>query len=1274
MKKGLLKSSLVYSLSLATILSMCPQFGTVKMAAAEENSLASSVELTYGSLPNYQSVPLQRQVCSGEEWTGKNGALDITAVNTLPDSSNLIPYDTVENAFIGARDYKKEGSAYYQSLVGEKENWDLTVVGSPAEAQTLGEFYNVDYTKNDKDGWQSVELPASWTKFGFDFSIYTNSNMPFRESVDFPLAPENKNPVGLYRKTFSVDKDMLQGNGKVYITFAGVESAYYLYVNGKEVGYAEDSYDPHSFDITDLLNPEGEENTLAVKVLKFNDGTWLEDQDMIYDGGIFRDVYLTSRPMVHIWDYDLDTKLSNDYTKATVDISVRTKNDSTAGVKDMAAQVLLFDESQKIVATANQDLAEIASNQENKTNLSFEVTNPKLWDSESPNLYTAVISLYDKSTGLHYESVSQNIGFRQLTFTSTKVSDDGKYTNITDSYETVKLNGKRLLIKGVNRHDTDIENGKYVSKKIYEKDIQLMKQNNINAIRTSHYPNDDYLYYLCDKYGMYVMCESNVECHAIYDKSKEDLIAQLEPMALTRESANYERFKNTTCNLFWSIGNECSQGWEKLSGDFANGMFAHLVQFFKERDDSRMVHYEGMSGYGDKGATAIDMNSHMYYDPASVEGYGKTTHKMPFILCEYDHAMGNAVGSMKEYWDVIRKYDNLMGGFIWDWVDQSRKVELPEDGWNYYGDKNAKTSGLYDLDGYYLGYGGDWGSSGDGNFCMNGLLSADRDPQPEINEVKYQYQDFWFTISGDKLKDQNITVKNEALTRKLSDYDVTWTLLEDGSKISSGTINEEVLPQQQKKIAVNYKLPANCKQGAEYFLNISVKTKKESFGIAAGYEVAHGQFAIAANSVKNNRAISGKNVKVQEDTKQFTVSGSDFSFNVNKETGFIESYKYKNKLILKEGPKPNVDRGKLDNDRLKNADILADCTMISAPTLSKDASGAPVIRVKWECSYKMMNTPGTIEMSYLIEDNGAVTVGMIFDMTPTVSKKFNKVGTIMTMGEGFEDITWFGNGDGESYSDRSSFARVGKYRATVSDMFYPFAKPQDCGNLTEVRWMNVMDSSAKVGMLFGGKEKINAGALHFTPKQLTDAKHVYQLTESKDTYVTIDAAVSGTGNASCGFDVLDPYNAKNVLYEYEYTMLPVTDTNNLMEKAKTYQGTKYVYPSSTDNKPQVTPAASVAKVTGVKVSAGKKNLKVSWKSQKNVVYYVAYSTSKSKLAKIKNGKIKGLSGTKVIKVTTTKKTIKKLKKKKKYFVKVCAVSTDKKKIGNWSSVVSKKTK
>lgn len=1300
---------------------------TKQVGASEtlDDSAFQNDAFSYGAIAGTKAKAVERKATTGKEWTGEGNNLDITSVNTLPDSSNLIPYADMKSAYLGARDYAREDSKYYQLLTGKGEKWDLTVFDCPADAQNAGEFQKVNYQKKEADGWKSVELPASWTSFGFDYPIYTNSAMPFEDSKDFPLAPVTKNPVGLYRKTFKVNKDMLQDNGKVYLTFAGVESAYYVYVNGQEVGYSEDSYDHHSFDITDLLNPVGQDNTLAVKVLKFCDGTWIEDQDMIYDGGIFRDVYLSSAPVTHIKDYTLKTDLSEDFSKATVNVELQTLNDGEAAKADMAALVTLYDANGKVVISKSEAIDEVTSGDTVATDISFNVDNPKLWDSEHPNLYTAVVTLYDANAKLHYESVSQNIGFRKLSFTSTQVTKDGKYNNATDYYETVKLNGKRLMIKGVNRHDTDIETGKYISKAVYEKDIEIMKQNNINAIRTSHYPNDDYLYYLCDKYGLYVMSESNNECHALYNNSDTAKnVARLEVASTTRQSANYERFKNTTCNLFWSIGNECCPGWEYRDGDFAGGTFARLVQYFKDRDDSRMVHYEGMSG-GEKGSTAIDMVSHMYYSPDSaITSYGDNKSHMPFILCEYCHAMGNAVGSLKEYWDIIRSYDNLMGGFIWDFVDQSRKVAIKEGDYDYYDSKTAKTSGMYDLKGYFLGYGGDWsqGMSGDKNFCMNGLVSADRNPQPEMKEVKYQYQNFWFTSKEEKLAGTEIDVTNESISTNLSEYDVTWDLMEDGKSIASGKISEDVLPKETKTIQVPYALPAQIKDGAEYFLNISVKAKEQSFGIEPGYEVAYAQFPIDVKAKSVPRAIAGDKVSVVKQSDYYIVKGDDFSFRINCTNGLMESYYYKDKLMMRQGPKPNISRARLDNDKIAYMELDKYLSLPEPPKVSKRADGCYMITTHIESSYrpnsKLDNAPGIIELRYIVENDGSVTVKYDFDFTMNKVDQFTKVGTNLVLSQGLEDITWYGKGDGESYNDRSSFTRVGTYKSTVTDMFYPFSMPQDCGNLTGVRWMSLADKENKVGMLFcANNNDLTMSALHFTLQDLNSKAHVNKLKPKKKAYVNIDAAVRGTGNESCGFATLEQYRAANKkAYSMTFTMVPYNTDEDEMEISKKYRSQDYdfsaanfkettvetiagtpaadprdeddpeeekpvvnptptpVKPTPTPGAPTPAPKAKVEQVTGVKATAAKKSLKVSWKAQTGVTYAVAYSTSKSKLAKMKNAVVKATSGTKVIKVSTNKKTIKKLKKKKKYYLKVCAISKDGKTIGNWSKVVTKKTK
>lgn len=1274
-------------------------------------------EFSYGTLPAEKVNPAKRTKCTGDEWKGTDDNLDITSVNTMKDSSNLISYQNVEKAFLGARDYAREGSCYYQLLTGEGQDWNLTVLDNPSAAEKIGSFEKEDYSLNKQDGWKSVTLPASWTSYGFDHSIYTNSQMPFEKKCEFPLAPVTKNPVGLYRKEFTLNNSMLQDNGKVYITLGGVESAYYLYINGKEVGYSEDSYDPHTFDITDLLHKKGEKNLLAVKVMKFCDGTWMEDQDMIYDGGIFRDVYLTSTPAVHIRDYDLNTDLNEDYSEAQVDMKVQIGNDAADNSPSMAAKAVLYDENGNEIASGTTKIGTIGTGEDQEQKISFSVGSPKLWDADHPNLYTMVLSLYDADGKLHYESVSQNVGFRKLHFTSTKVTDDGKYNNATEHYDTVTLNGNRLLIKGVNRHDTDPETGKYISRRVYEQDVRLMKQNNINAVRTSHYPNDDYMYYLCDKYGLYVMCESNTECHAVYQD--EEKTARLENVAMTRQSASYERFKNTTSNLFWSIGNECSTGWTGRNGDYANGMFAHMVEFFKDRDDSRMVHYEGMSG-GDKGSTGIDMVSHMYYDPASILSYAKGESHMPFILCEYDHAMGNAVGNLKEYWDIIRQYDNMLGGFIWDWVDQSRRIKIADGDWDYYAQKDAHASGLYDLKGYYLGYGKDWGGSvGDGNFCQNGLLSADRDPQPEIKEVKYQYQDFWFTSPDEKLSTQTVHIKNESISKNLSDYDVTWELKENDTVIGQGVISENVAPQEEKDIEVPYVLPQKLKAGADYYLNLSVRTKESLGMLEEGYEIAYAQFTVDAQAASVSHLFSGDQVNVVKKYNCYVVSGKDFSFEVNLENGLLQNYYYKGELLMKQGPKPNMGRAKLDNDNTKYKDIMGSLTLASTPDVGINEDGCYVITVKWLSDFQQSASakePSDVVMRYIIENDGAVTVNMQMDLTETKTGRITKVGTILSLTEGMEQVSWYGNGETESYNDRQSFARKGIYKSTVNDMYYPFAKPQDCGNLTGVHWMCVKDTADKNGMLICGNNEVNTSALHFTPEQLQGAKHVNELRPSQETYVTVDAAVRGTGNASCGYDTLTEYQIQRKLYDYSFTMLPYQTGTDPMETSSEYKDRKYSFDKKKDvvveDVTPVTPvtpapeesaaptgapagnntgtAAGVGdeapmpssatdtekkeqapkKVTAVRIRNGKNSLSLRWKAQKGMIYRVAYGTDRKTLTRLKNGNNARVAGGRIITVKTSEKKIRKLKKGRKYYVKICAVDAKTAKQGKWSQIVS----
>lgn len=1312
---------------------------------------------------------------TGETYTDVDGnqvkAADVYGINTEPASTfatTNVVYDSVDKAIKGAKDYDKAASKYVQFLTGKDQaDWSLVVLQNQALAQgdAYKNFYKTDYKATTNDWKTNLQLPCSWTRQGFDFSIYTNVTMPWQSKYDSnvsaPNAPANYNPVGLYRKTFKVTDDMKAANGRVYLSFQGVESSYYVYVNGKEVGYSEDSYSPHSFDITDYLTTDGSDNLLAVEVHKFCDGTWMEDQDMYYDGGIFRDVYLYSAPLVHIQDYKVETDLDENYENATMKLNVTVANASKAAAEGYKVDVRLYDQDGKMfVNDMTMDLDTVpAADGDTDGSVSAAgsklVLSPELWSAETPNLYTMVLSLYDSKTGTYMGSVSQQLGFREIEFTKSEVDTNGNRTTTDSEYKPITINGKQLLLKGTNRHDTDPEYGKYVPHETQEEDIKLMKQYNLNALRTSHYSNDEYLYYLCDKYGIYVMGETNLESHALMNQGEKQ--ANFKNLAMDRTVTAFNRLKNRTSIVMWSTGNE---NHYSSSASYANGMFYDLIWYFKNNDSTRPIHSESSDGNN-----GTDMRSNMY--PSVDTLYSRASANMPYVLCEYDHAMGNAVGNLKEYWDAIRSSDNMLGGFIWDWVDQSRILSLDnlpqsyivtekKDGvvgsasinsvnenpdsealtsksangyalfesdkynealsgsgksftvevickpasdgadkvlmakgdqqfalktnsskqleffayyngsWNsvtakkpdnwvgnwhqvvatydkgaikiycdgvllgqgtgnttiasssvalgvgcsadngrtfdgeisigrvynralsleeikaqnsttpaiteksddvllwadfvgltvdesskpydYYADTDAHTN-LYsdEIKGNFYGYGGDSGESpNDNSFCVNGLVSPDRDVQPELYEVKYQYQSVWFTADDSKLLGETIDVYNENNFLNLNDFDVTWTLTEDGKAIGSGKLSAEdtnLAGRESGTIKVPYRasMPEEKKAGAEYYLNLSVQLKEDTEWAKAGHEVAYEQFQIPAEVTKVEPTVN-TNVTVDESAEDvIKVSGTDFSFEVEKATGTLKNYVYKGETLLTSGPVPNYWRGILNNDNgnydgnWKNVNKNVTASDIAVGT---NDAGQKTIRVTL-ASASQANLKQT--MVYKVDGSGAVTVDATVDATGTSLGRYIRIGTVMELPEGYENVEWYGNGPVEAMWDREDFATVGRYTNTVSGMFYPYLDTQDTGTVTGVKWISVTNPSAKSAMAIAATDTVEASALHFTVDDLDQAQHPYELTKLDSTILTVNYRSQGTGNKSCGADTLSAYLLpNNKAYTYEYTMVPYT--------------------------------------------------------------------------------------------------------------------------------------
>ena len=1374
----LLTAALVGTMTPTSGLNVYAAGGTSADGLTAADSIAADVD----------GIKFTHQEWTGNDYTDVDGtqvdAEDVFGINREDASTSIIPYQSAESAAAAVWDYNaRENSTYLQLLNGD--DWKLNIFQNQSEAEkylTAGEngFMDADFDA-DAEGWNTVEVPRSWTTywdadFTFDdFTIYTNVQMPWQSKYDtgvsVPKAPTNYNPVGLYRKTFTVNDEMLENNNRIYIHFQGVESAYYVYVNGKEVGYSEDTFSPHKFDITDYL-VDGE-NTLAVEVHKFCDGTWFEDQDMLYDGGIYRDVYLTSDPLVQIKDYTVRTDLDENYEDAVLQISADIRNLASSDVEGWSVQVQALDESGSELASGNISVDSVASAETATFAGEINVEDPELWSAEHPNLYALVLTLTD-GTGEAVETLSTQLGFREIGFTSTEV--DSNYRVTTTEWDPITINGERLLLKGTNRHDSDPYYGRAVPQSTMFEDVKLMKQYNLNAVRTSHYSNDDYFYWLCNKYGLYMIGETNLESHALMnDNAGKGLFYEL---AMDRTETAYKRLKNNPAIVIWSIGNEMVYTSDPNT---SNGMFRDMIWYFKNNDPTRPVHSEGQND-----SMGTDMGSNMYPTVSTVQsraGEGK----IPYVLCEYNHAMGNSVGNLKEYWDAIRSADNMLGGFIWDWTDQSRAISLdtlgsvyevedktgvsgtaygedsdwktdggdetlnggtsfsgytvmddnakynsalsgsgkaftfevivkpaseaqnsvllskgdnqvalktqssgvgleffvynnnswknctcsfPENwvgnwhqvvgtydsgtltiyidgvqmntttvedsiaastdpvgvgydsvhgrtldgeisvariynraltaeeinaqnsaepaigadddsvllwldyadehsaaevsGWDYYAEDYA-IANLYadEAAGNYYGYGGDWGESpNDNSFCQNGLVSPDRTPQPELSEVKYQYQNFWFSADVNQLNNREVSVYNENNFTNLNEYDVSYQLLENGVVVDEGTVSDvDVAPQTTGTIKVPFEMPDKIDAGSEFYLNISVTLKKATDWAEEGAEMSYVQIAVPVTVEQSAPAVSDKDVTVTEEDGAYQVEGENFSFTIDGSTGTMENYTYDGEVLVEKGPSPNFWRGRVENDYNAGSwgtfdtkwKTAADTINVESIETAENESGQQVITA----NLTLPNAGNTsVVMTYTINGDGQITVNMKVDATQSGMGAFLRVGSMMTLPAGFEDVAWYGNGPVETFNDRATNARQGIYENTVSKFFFPFMAVDDCGSLTDVKWIQVKNDNGDNGLLVAASDTVEASALHFTPNDLDAVDHPYKLTPRDETILSVNYGSLGTDGATCGQAPLSQYQLpNNKVYEWEYTMMPIAndaDTDAVIDAAMAY--------------------------------------------------------------------------------------------------------------------------
>ncbi len=1086
---------------------------------------------------------------SGLEWTGQINSKDadgktvnqssIVSIGEIDHhTTNTIVYKSLAEAYTASINYTPELSSYYKLLTGEGNIWQLAVYKNEAVAKNLGlfDFYKTDFDMNKapkydgdtlvsvyKDayygGFRDVTLPASWQTLGFDFPIYTNTQYPWDNDAygngqfTVPVAPTVTNPVGFYRTYVDFDPEWIASGRRIYLSFQGVESAYYLYVNGHEVGYSEDSFDASDFDITAYLNPDGKDNLIAVRVYRWCDGSYFENQDYMRLAGIFRDVYAYSLPGVNLADYTVVTDLDDNFTNATLKINAEIFNSTTTAAEAgfYSLDVRLVDAEGNSVFAADpmrQALPAVDSCKTVSVDLQKTVKAPHLWSDEDPYLYTLIISLYDKN-GVYYGSTAQQLGFREISFTKTRTT-----TATNASYTTILLNGKPLFFRGVNRHDSNPESGRYMPRELLEKDVQIMKQLNINSVRTSHYPNDSYFYDMCDKYGILVMGECNIESH--YGVNTDQTTRYFTNLIKDRVDSHTQAKKNHTSIVMWSIGNETTTGAP---------IFPNVITTLKKNDPTRPVHFESLGSSG-----GVDVSSTMYSSVYEVASRGLSANKMPYVICEYAHAMGNSAGNLYEYCEAFRSADNLLGGFIWDYVDQGMWTPFP----------NQKNIYDYYKNGKFIGYGGVWGDSpNSGNFLQNGILGADRSLQPETQEVKYCYQSIWFTTDALTSQNRTISVYNEHNFTNLSAFTYDYELTCNGKVIDSGSFKLQGAPKATTAVEIPFQMPETLSADSEYFVTVYARLSEDSLYAKKGHVVASEQFAVYAEVEHTSPDTSKMNtLSYTETDTELTVTGKDFTISFDKEKGNLKTYTYKGETIITNGPAPNFTRAKNDND-IKTSFGWDGIKATAANSFTIKAS-ADKKSITVSTDLALSSSAGSETIVYTIYGSGEITVTSKLSPAEKMGEML-RFGSIITLPGDYEAITFFGNGPEDSYIDRMYGAHTGLYTTTVRDSFYPYPRPQDTGNKTGVRYFSLTSDKKATGILIVAENQVEASALHISQTQLKNAKYIYQIRYNEtSTYLNVDYGSRGTGGASCGPDTLSQYRLYNDGrdYSYTYTIVP----------------------------------------------------------------------------------------------------------------------------------------
>ncbi|TGY44080.1 DUF4981 domain-containing protein [Clostridium sartagoforme] len=977
---------------------------------------------------------------------------EVFKVNRIDAHSDHLYYENKEDIKLGY------DMPLRQSLNGK---WRFSYAVN--QDTRIKDFYKEDY---DCSSFDYIEVPGHIQLQGYDKCQYINTMYPWdgHDELRPPHISKNYNPVGSYVKYFAIKEELK--NKKTFISFQGVETAFYVWLNGEFVGYSEDSFTPSEFDITEYLKEE--ENKLAVEVYKRSSASWLEDQDFWRFSGIFRDVYLYSVPECHVDNMFAKAVLDDSYTKGILNLDLNIKFN-----KECFVNIYLEDKEENSICSLDKVKAEESLSKE----IILDKVNP--WSAELPYLYNLYIELVDSNNNL-LEIVKQKVGFKRFELKN----------NI------MHLNGKRIVFKGVNRHEFNCQKGRVITKEDMLWDIKFMKQNNINAVRTSHYPNNSMWYDLCDEYGIYLIDEANLESHGSWQKMGDcepswnvpGSIPEWKEAVLDRAESMFERDKNHTSILIWSCGNE----------SYAETNILEMTKYFHKKDDSRLVHYEGVFWNRDFDEIS-DMESRMYAKPSDIEEYLNNNPKKPYISCEYMHAMGNSCGGLNLYTELEDKYDMYQGGFIWDYIDQAIEIT----------DENGVKK---------LVYGGDFDDRAtDYCFCTDGIIYADRTISPKVQEVKHLFSNVKLTPDN-----KGFNIRNTNLFTGTSEYEFVFYIKHEGNRIFEKTILESVEAGDEKFVTVE--CPELEKNG-EFTYNVSMKLREDTLWAERGHEVAFGQTIINKLEELDSKNCEDKFEVVHGDVN-IGVKGKDFSVMFSKQEAGLISLRYHDKEYITRAPRTSFFRATTDNDRGNGHNFR--CAQWQIAGLHQRAVDFKLDekkdKVTLEYTFVMPTTVQTTnKVIYTVKSDGSINIRLKYTGVEGMAE-IPLYGMEFKLKKELNIFKYYGLGPEENYIDRNEGARLDVFDSTASDNMSKYLIPQECGNRTGVRWAEVTDSNGE-GLCFSYNDKpFELSVLPYSAYEIENAMHIDELPNVNYTWVRIIAKQMGIGgDDSWGAPVHDQY-------------------------------------------------------------------------------------------------------------------------------------------------------